>query len=365
METDKKKNEILQSMAEEEEVDAFILRLKPLVQGGLSFSGYERDALFMNLGTKQYLEISGISGLDSKSDGRGAIYADFDNDGDLDVFLTTIQGPTNLLFRNNVGQNSSWIRVSLEGTRSGRDAFGAIVRVKSAIGVQTKVKLGGEGYLAQHDQRLLFGLGADRRVDWLEVIWPSGLKQRFENIPADTHLRITEAENQFETIVRQRANLPDPLPREELQLRTLKIRKGKPFPRIEVATLAGRKGQLAPFLPKGKRTLLTLWATWCASCARELPEFERLRPQLRGKNIEVIGLSLDTAGSETVKAYLRKHGLSFPVLLAEEDAIEKIYDVKNIWVPLTILIDESGKVIELFTGPSNKVLKRIEELTKS
>jgi peroxiredoxin len=338
---------------------------KPLVQGGLSFSGYERDALFMNLGTKQYLEISGISGLDSKSDGRGAIYADFDNDGDLDVFLTTIQGPTNLLFRNNVGQNSSWLRVSLEGVHSGRDAFGTIVRVKSGIGVQTKVKLGGEGYLAQHDPRLLFGLGADRLVDWIEVTWPSGLKQRFENIPASTHLRITEGQYKFETIAQRPANLPEPLPGEELLLRTLKIQKGKPFPEIEVATLEDRKGQLRSFLTKRKEILLTLWATWCASCARELTELERLRPQLHGKNIEIIGLSLDTGSSAKVKVktYLKKYGLSFPVFLAGEDAVERIYDVKNIWVPLSVLIDESGVVRDLFTGPSNKVLRRIEYLT--
>jgi len=181
------------------EVDDWILRMKPLIQGGFSLGGFQRDVLFINLGTKRYFEISGISGIDSDTDGRSAIYADFDNDGDLDVFLTTIQGKSNLLFRNNVGQNSSWVRVSLKGTNSGHDAFGTIVRVKYSNGVQTKVKLGGEGYLSQHDPRLLFGIGADLRVDEIEVIWPSGLKQRFENISAGTHMRITEGQDKFET----------------------------------------------------------------------------------------------------------------------------------------------------------------------
>lgn len=184
-------------------VDAWLLRLKPLMQGGFSLSGYERDGLFMNLGNKRYLDISGISGLDSITDGRAAIYADFDTDGDLDVFLTTIQGPSHLLFRNNVGQNRSWIRVSLQGTRSGRDAFGAVVRVKSSPGIQAKAKTGGEGYLSQHDPRLLFGLGSDTHVDWLEVTWPSGLTQRFENIAAGTHVRITEGHDRMETVSQQ------------------------------------------------------------------------------------------------------------------------------------------------------------------
>lgn len=346
------------------EVDNWILRLKPLIQGGFSLGGYQRDALFLNLGTKRYLDISGISGIDSITDGRAAIYADFDNDGDLDVFLTTIQGPSHLLFRNNVGQNRSWIRVSLQGTRSGHDAFGAIVRVKSSLGTQTKIKTGGEGYLSQHDPRLLFGLGSDTHGEWLEVIWPSGLRQRFEKITAGSHLRITEGEDQVEIASERHANLPDPLPREELQLRTLRIRKNQPFPQIEVSTLPGQTGPLRAFLSGGERTLLNFWATWCTLCVREMPEFERLRPRLREKGIEVVGLSLDTGGPGVVEEYLRNHGITYPVFLVGEKALEQIYDVKDVWVPLSVLLDESGTVREIFAGPSMKVLRRIENLAR-
>lgn len=325
--------------------------------------GYERDALFMNLGTKRYLDISGISGIDSITDGRAAIYADFDNDGDLDVFLATIQGPSHLLFRNNVGQEATWLRVSLAGTRSGRDAFGAIVRVKSPIGIQTKVKAGGEGYLSQHDPRLLFGLGSAANVDWLDVTWPSGFVQRFENIPTGTHLRITEGRDQLETTSERPANLPDPLPPGELQARTLNIRKGLPLPQISVSTLRGRRGHLGSLISGGRMTLVNLWATWCTLCVREMPELERLRPRLRDKGIEVVGLSIDTAGPEVVEQYLRKHGISYPTFLAEENAVEQIYDVKDVWVPLSILIDESGNVKEIFAGSSKRVLARIEKLT--
>lgn len=193
-------------------VDDWILDLKPLIQGGASLSGYQRDLLFLNLKTKRYLDVSGVSGIDSPSDGRAAIYADLDNDGDLDVFLTTIQGPSHLLFRNNVGQDGSWIRVSLEGTSSGRDAFGTIVRVRSALGLQTKIKTGGEGYLSQHDPRLLFGLATDSQVDWLEVVWPSGIEQRFENVAAGTHLLIREGQDEYETIADLSSHLPDRAP---------------------------------------------------------------------------------------------------------------------------------------------------------
>ena len=153
-----------------------------LFREGLSFSGFERDALFLNLESRGFQDISGVSGIDSISDGRAAVLADFDNDGDLDIFLTATQGEGHLLFKNNVGQANNFIRVVLEGRDSGRDAFGAVVRLKTAHGVQTRVCSGGNGFLAQPDPRLLFGLGQKEEAEWMEVLWPSGRTQRFGRI---------------------------------------------------------------------------------------------------------------------------------------------------------------------------------------
>ena len=142
---------------------------------GFSFSGYERDPLYLNTGAKKFIDISGVSGLDSITDGRAGVFADFDNDGDTDVFMTTIQGEAHLLFRNNVGQEGRHLRVMLEGDRAtGRDAYGAVVRVKTSQGTLTKVKSGGSGFVSQHDPRLLFGLGGDERAQEVEVTWPGG-----------------------------------------------------------------------------------------------------------------------------------------------------------------------------------------------
>ena len=82
---------------------------------GFSFSGYERDLLTWNQGDGTYRNISGVSGVDSISDGRGSVFADFDNDGDSDIFLTTAQREAHYLFRNNVGSKSNYLRVELTG----------------------------------------------------------------------------------------------------------------------------------------------------------------------------------------------------------------------------------------------------------
>jgi hypothetical protein len=178
--------------------------------GGRSLSGHERDVLYLNLGTKRFLDVSGVSGIDSETDGRAAVYADFDDDGDPDILVTSHQGV--LLFRNEIGQDAGHIRVSLEGTRSGRDAYGAVVRVKSSAGVQAKVKAGGEGHLSQHDPRLLFGLGKDHRAEWLEVTWPSGLTQRFGPVPAGQSIRIREGEPGVQVVKERPARLAPAVP---------------------------------------------------------------------------------------------------------------------------------------------------------
>jgi len=118
--------------------------MRLLFNEGFSFSGYERNHLFLNLEGKGFKDISGVSGIDSISDGRAAVTADFDNDGDLDILVTTIQGEGHLLFRNNVGHNNHFIRIALEGRASGKDAFGAIVRLKTDQGILTRVKSGGQ-----------------------------------------------------------------------------------------------------------------------------------------------------------------------------------------------------------------------------
>jgi hypothetical protein len=234
---------------------------KELLGRGFSFSGYERDPLYLNLGTKKFTDISGVSGIDSITDGRAGVFADFDNDGDLDVFVTTIQNQSHLLFRNNVGQDNNFIRVALEGSDCGRDAFGAVVRVKTSAGILTRIKAGGSGFMSQHDSRLLFDLGKDARAEWIEVTWPDGKKQRFENVAAGASLRLTEGKAQFVIVKETKSRLPEPLSREERLLTTLKLRRGEPFPALMVTRLDGSAASFASLIPKGRKALVNLWAT--------------------------------------------------------------------------------------------------------
>jgi hypothetical protein len=122
---------------------------------------------------------------------RGAAYADYDRDGDLDILISTNGGPA-YLYRNDGGNRNRWLTVRLVGARSNRDGIGAVVRVESASGRQWQMVRSGSSYCSQSDLALTFGLGNDTVVKTLEVEWPSGARQRFTGVPVCRFLTIRE-----------------------------------------------------------------------------------------------------------------------------------------------------------------------------
>jgi hypothetical protein len=163
----------------------------------------EPPLLFRNLGTKKFENVSNAVGADFTKPlvGRGAIYGDFDHDGDLDVLLTSNNGPARL-YRNDGGNKNKWISIRTIGTKSNKDGIGASVAIASASGKQWNVVRSGSSYASQSDLALVFGLAQDPVVTSIEVTWPSGTKQKFANVTA----------NQFITIDETRGILTEPRP---------------------------------------------------------------------------------------------------------------------------------------------------------
>jgi enediyne biosynthesis protein E4 len=153
----------------------------------------EPPLLFRNLGSKKFENVSSAVGPDFTQPlvGRGAIYGDFDHDGDLDVLLTSNNGPAHL-YRNDGGNKNKWISIRTAGTKSNRDGIGASVAITSASGKQWNVVRSGSSYASQSDLALVFGLGQDPVVTSIEVTWPSGTKQKFANVAANQFVTLDE-----------------------------------------------------------------------------------------------------------------------------------------------------------------------------
>ena len=148
------------------------------------FFGNNRDGTFDEVGVD--------SGSDMRLEkvSRGFAYADYDNDGDLDLLVTNLKGTPDLL-ENGGGQNA-WLTLKLIGTRSNRDAIGARVKVKTGHLIQIREVRSGSSYLSQNDMRLHFGLGKHRQVDQVEIRWPSGLQEHLAGIEANQTLTLVE-----------------------------------------------------------------------------------------------------------------------------------------------------------------------------
>jgi len=325
-----------------------------IFKAGFSFSGYERDLLVLNREGGNFLDISGVSGVDSISDGRGSSFADLDNDGDLDIFLTTAQGEAHYLFRNNIGNGNAWLRVELEGAGAGRDAYGAIARVKTADGVQAKLKAGGSGFLSQHDGRLLFGLGSADEAEWIEVVWPGGETQRVGRVAARSAIRIVQGVEGYTTVAEQRFSLVDPLDPREAFLAGLGLRKGEPFPDIDLRSVEGLQRKLQQLVSPGRKLLINLWATWCVPCAEEIPQLQRLHPALRDAGVDLVGVSVDLETVDNVPSYLASRQVSYPVYTTNESAMELLYPRGEATVPLTVLLDADGRILDIYSGWSEE-----------
>jgi hypothetical protein len=140
--------------------------------------------VFRNSGKGSFAEVTQALGPAARQPrvGRGTAYGDFDNDGDLDIVLTTNSGPAALL-RNDGGSNRS-VRLRLVGTRSNRDGLGAVVRVTAGGETQMQMLRSGSSYLSQSEKILTFGLGSRMQADTVEIRWPSGQVDRMTNVKA-------------------------------------------------------------------------------------------------------------------------------------------------------------------------------------
>ena len=152
----------------------------------------EPPHVFRNLGGGKFQEVTETLGsaFASPKVARGAAYADIDNDGALDILLTT-NGGRAYLFHNEGGSNRS-LRVRLVGTKSNRDGVGAVVRVGSGKDLQWRTVHSGSSYLSQSELTLTFGLGPSAQADTIEVQWPSGQIDRVPNVATGQSITIQE-----------------------------------------------------------------------------------------------------------------------------------------------------------------------------
>jgi hypothetical protein len=153
----------------------------------------DRAILYRNLGDGKFRDISESAGpaVLERHPARGAAFADYDNDGAIEVLINNQNEPPSL-FKQEMHSANHWVLIQLTGTRSNRSALGAKVKVTAGGRTQADEVRSGGSYLSQNDLRLHFGLGPARTLDRIEIEWPSGIRQSLRDVPADRVVRIEE-----------------------------------------------------------------------------------------------------------------------------------------------------------------------------
>ena len=142
-------------------------------------------------------DMSRAAGVGDSTRGRGLAYADYDHDGDLDVFVAIVTKRENtsahsLLYRNEVGDRKNWLKVELEGSESNRDAVGSTVELVAGERRWLRQLVGGSSYVSRSTNVVHFGLGERAAADSLIVYWPSGRREAFGSVAANQTVRIVE-----------------------------------------------------------------------------------------------------------------------------------------------------------------------------
>ena len=167
-----------------------------VVNGGLHWLIPMEDTLLRNNGNGTFSDISAQAGsyFKVKKVGRGACFADFDNDGYVDAFIVVLGGQGILVSAvpPPAANRYHWLTIKLIGTKSNRDGYGARIEAVADDLKQIVENEPSSGYLSQNDPRPHFGLGTHKEVDTLTIRWPSGVVQTLEHVKADQFLTITE-----------------------------------------------------------------------------------------------------------------------------------------------------------------------------
>lgn len=173
----------------------------PEVEKLTTEAGYAQPkVLYRNLQNGSFADVSQKAGeaVVNPNPSRGAAFGDYDNDGDVDILINSVNGPPELLRADSLNQNN-WIKIKLAGVKSNRDGIGARIKCVTENGTQIDEVRSGGSYYSQNDLRIHFGLGKSQRVQSLEISWPGGKVETIRNVAANQLVIVKEGQGIVQT----------------------------------------------------------------------------------------------------------------------------------------------------------------------
>ena len=339
--------------------------INQLIRSDGTWSGFERNVFYANNRDGSFSDVSGAVEMDFLEDGRSFALADFDHDGRQEVFLKNRNAPQLRVLKNVMKNLPPSIAFRLRGTKSNRDAIGAVVTVETDSGRQTRSLQAGSGFLSQHSKELFFGLGEAKGAVRASIHWPSGLVQEIRDLPPNHRIWVEEGSqpSRFEAFQPSRQGLyaresvspttkPELLPNEVETWLLVPVSA----PDFSLPDVAGHNHTLSSF--RGRPLLLNFSTTASPVCKEELNTLNQAHKRWTDRGLQLLTVNLDDP-VDPQKLRAQAGLLSFPILLGSEE-VAGIYNIlyrylfdryRDLRFPTSFLIDTKGDIVKVYQGP--------------
>jgi len=331
-------------------------------EGG-SWSGREKNCVYLNLGDGSFANVSANSAADFADDARAMARCDWDDDGRVDIFLKNRSAPRLRFLHNQEAAAGGFLSLELVGKGANRDAIGARVRVEAGDAIQHRTLRAGEGYLSQSSKRLHFGLGAAQSVQSVTVRWPDGSETAYAGLRPDSRYQLVQGDAAARPVA----------PRTHAAMAAMPAAALAPDPGLGHRIILLSKLPLAPLPLPGFEApdrkvsdlasgpvLVNLWASWCVNCLKEFDAWSAHAGEFRAAGLRIVTMTTDEAGAFPVaRKKLAEFGLSADAGVADagflanlEVVFAEIFGPRASSVlPTSLLLDRSGQLVAVYRGP--------------
>lgn len=336
-----------------------------------SFSGHERNHLFLNREGKQFSDLGSISGLDHEGDSRSFASLDYDRDGWIDQIVVNANAPLIKLYRNQAGYRNDrnpggMIAVRLVGGNqnaapssqwSNRDGIGARVTLKAGELQLMREQRAGEGFAAQNSATMLIGVGTASQIENLTIQWPAGGKQTESNIPVGSLV----------TVYEDPATAPNGAPF-EIEPYQRNARPGTPAQhQLTSHRFTGKQLNIHPAGRPAALRLFTTMATWCPACKFWQTQARAISNEFSDKEVQLYGIPVDPEDNgEKLDDYVTEYQPAYEILRdlssTQLETITAITDAKfgRDALPATVVTNTDGIVLLVTAGlPPRSDLRRL------
>jgi tetratricopeptide (TPR) repeat protein/peroxiredoxin len=337
--------------------------INQLIRSDHSWSGYERNVFYANNSDGTFSDISGTIGLDFIEDGRSFALADFDLDGRQEVLLKNRNAPQLRVLKNVMASLPPSISFRLRGTKSNRDAIGAVITIQTKQGLQTRSLQAGSGFLSQHSKEVFFGLGSFTGPLTASIRWPSGLVQKLDDLPINHRIWVEEGSTpsrieSFRAPNHDKYGQTTAQPTEMLPS-TAETWLLSPIaaPDFSLPDYRNAKPHSLSAL-RGNFVLLHFCTSADERTQKDWSAFNQHYASWNSKGLRAISVVFDDPATQN-RSLAEARVFPFPILSGSDD-VAGIYNIlfqymferrRDLGLPTSFLIDAKGEIVKVYQGP--------------